>query len=134
MEATTFPTAERAITIIRKQARHAHPAVPQPARRAPIRTELPLGDVALRSRVFDAFRTLANGTSASTAQEQTKAFYRSSGMEWAHSLTEHGGRETQRRVLEALRGIAHGVQDLSAHDQTLRFYRSGRQPWVKNLG
>jgi hypothetical protein len=134
MEATTFPTAEQAITIIRKQARHAHPAVPQPAQRGQIRSAQPISDAALRSRVFDAFRTVANGTGASTAQEQTTAFYRSSGMAWAHSLTEHGGREVQRRVLEAFREIAHGVPDLSAHDQTLRFYRSGGQAWAKTLG
>jgi hypothetical protein len=134
MEATTFPTAEQAITIIRKQARHAQPPVPQPAQRSPIQPEQPVTAETLRSRVLDAFRTMAHGTDAPTAHEHTKAFYRSSGMEWALSLTEQGGHELQNRVLQAFRGIAHGVRDRSAHASSLAFYRSGGQAWVKNLG
>jgi hypothetical protein len=132
MEATTFPTAEQAITIIRRQARHAHPA--QPAQRSPIQSEQPLTGEAPRSRVHEAFRTMAHGSDVSTAQEYAKAFYRSSGMEWALSLTEQGGHELQRRVREAFRGMAHGVQDRSAHASSLAFYRSGGQSWAENLG
>jgi hypothetical protein len=129
MEATTFPTAEQAITIIRKQARHT-----QPAQRKQIRPEQPITGETPRSRILDAFRTMAHGADASTAHEQTKAFYRSSGMEWAHSLTQHGGHEVQRRVVDAFRGMAGGVQDTSAHASSLAFYRSSGQAWARNLG
>jgi hypothetical protein len=132
METTTFPSAEQAIAIIRKQARHTHPT--QPSQRSPIRSEQAVTGEIQRSRVIDAFRTMAHGTDAAAAQEQTKAFYRSSGMAWAHSLTEQGGHEVQRRVLDAFRGMAGGVQDTSAHASSLEFYRSGGQTWARNLG
>jgi hypothetical protein len=40
-----------------------------------------------RAKVVTAFRDLANGEDARTADERTKDWYRSSCMEWARSLS-----------------------------------------------
>ena len=134
MHTTTAPTAERSVTIIRRHARRPHSAPQYPAWQDQVSSEQPVAVQTSRSLVLDGFRRLARGTDASTAEEQTKAFYRASGQAWAHSLTEQGSYGVKARVLEAFRGMAHGVQDVSAHAKTLQFYRSGGQDWARNLG
>ncbi|MCG6875517.1 MAG: hypothetical protein LJE97_10550 [Betaproteobacteria bacterium] len=134
MQTTITPTAERSITIIRKHARRPHPASRHPAPPSHARAEQPITEQTPRARVLDGFRNMARGVDVSTAEEQTKAFYRSSGQQWAHSLTEQGGNELKARVVDAFRKMAHGVQDASAHARSLQFYGSGGQAWAQNLG
>jgi hypothetical protein len=43
--------------------------------------------VSPRAKVAAAFRELANGEDARSADDRTKEWYRSSGMDWARSLS-----------------------------------------------
>lgn len=53
-------------------------------KRAPARKRARLSQ---RSKVAAAFRRLARGDDAKTVSERTKDWYRSSGAEWARSLS-----------------------------------------------
>lgn len=131
MQPTTSPITDRTVTITRKHARRPHSVsrrpAPQPQFGPGHPTTRQQDEQSPRSRVVEAFRDLAHAVDASIAEEQTKAFYRSSGQEWAHSLTQHGGVELKVRVIDAFRSMAHGMQDTAAHIKTLHFYRSGGQ-------
>lgn len=90
---------------------------------------------ASRSRVLDGFRDMAHGIATPLAEQQTRAFYRSSGQVWAHPLAEQtSGGELRARVVEAFRAMVRGAQDDAAHASTLQFYRSSGQAWASRLG
>ena len=136
MQRTTTPITEQSVVIIRKHARHPHSASRhQTSQHRPGQsaTQRQAGQSA-RLSVLEAFRAMARGVATAAAEEQTRSFYRSSGQEWAHSLTASGGSALRARVVDAFRGAAYGVQDAEAHAKTLHFYRSSGQGWATNLG
>lgn len=136
MQSTIIPTADRGTTIIRKHARQPHSvsrregSQHRPGQSATRRH----AEQSARLSILEAFRAMAHGVATATAEAQTRSFYRSSGQEWAHSLTAQDGSALRSRVVDAFRTTAHGVQDTSAHAKTLHFYRSGGQGWATNLG
>ena len=130
MQTTITPTAERSITIVRRPTHRPHHVHRQPATYAKASTAQPI----TRSSVAEAFRKMANGVDAPTAEGQTKAFYQSGGQDWARALDSVDVQELKSRVADAFRQMAHGVQHTTAHVSTLDFYRSGGQAWAKNLG
>ena len=134
MQTTITPTAERSLTIVRRRVQRPHYASRHPAAYAKASTSQPTSGESIRSSVADAFRKMAHGVGAATAEDQTKTFYRSGGQDWARSLVNVDSRELKSRVVHAFRQMAHGVQGTSAHTSTLRFYRSGGQAWAQNLG
>jgi len=134
MQTTITPTAERSTTIVRRPAHRPHHASRHPAVYTKAPTGQPIASERMRSSVADAFRKMAHGVAASTAEDQTKDFYRSGGQDWARALTVLDGQALKSRVVDAFRQMAHGVQDAAAHASTLRFYRSGGQAWAQNLG
>ena len=136
MQPTTTPITERSVAIVRKHARQPHSASRHQASRhhpGQSATQRQAGQSA-RLSVLEAFRAMARGVATAAAEEQTRSFYRSSGQEWAHSLTASGGSALRARVVDAFRGAAYGVQDAEAHAKTLHFYRSSGQGWATNLG
>ena len=81
MKPTITLTAERSITSIRRHAHRPHQASRHPAAHVKSPVDRRVSDESMRSSVADAFRRMAHGVDAVTAEAQTKAFYRSSGHE-----------------------------------------------------
>ena len=132
MKPTITPTPERSIISIRRHAHRPHQAIRHPAAHVKSSVERHVSDASLRSSVADAFRRMAHGGDAATAEAQTKAFYRSSGHEWAQAL-EPDVQAVKAGVLEAFQTMLGGMLSASAHARTLRFYRSGGQVWALKL-
>ena len=132
MKPTISPTTGRSITRVSGHAHRPHQATRYPAAHGRSPLEQRVSDESLRSSVVDAFRRIAHGVDPATAEAQTRAFYRSSGHEWARALTEQGV-QVKARVREAFRTMLRGIQDASAHASTIRFYRSGARDWALKL-
>ncbi|MGB8434943.1 MAG: hypothetical protein WCE38_11830 [Burkholderiales bacterium] len=131
METTATPFAKQTISTSHMNALHPRSA----SRRSVLHTVVRHSTTPdMRQRVGQAFRDMAHGVPSPLAAAQTKAFYRSSGQDWAHSLTAHGGDDLRARVVGAFRFLANGARDTAAHARTVHFYRLGGQSWAKNLG
>ena len=133
MKPTITRTAERSIISVRRHAHRPHQASRHPAAHVKSPVERRVIDASVRSSVGDAFCRMAHGVDAVTAEAKTKAFYRSSGHEWAQALTDQDATAVKARVLEAFRTMLGGRQGASAHARTLHFYRSGGQAWALKL-
>jgi hypothetical protein len=131
METSATPLAQQRISSM-----HMNAPTPQPASRRPILRTITRESTRqdARQRVGQAFRDMAHGVVSPLAAARTSAFYRSGGLDWAHSLTLRGGDDLRARVVSAFRLLANGAQDTAAHAGTLHFYRSSGQRWTKNLG
>ncbi len=90
MQTSIHPTLERAISVLRDHARRPHPAARLPIAQPQPRSGQPAANQEIernpRQRVAQAFRDMANGVATPIADEQTRAFYRSGGQDWAKNL------------------------------------------------
>lgn len=136
MKPTSLPNARRTVTGARRQTHVPHRASRHAlTHRRVVQAELRMRRTRdLRGQVAAAFRDLAHGVDASSAQEQTRNFYRSGGQDWSRALAERSDHGFRARVAEAFRVTARGVDEMTARARTLRFYRSSGQRWAQNLG